>query len=90
MKTIASFANGAVSVTEDNGVISLSFDEVASLGGGQASGIVKVQGKGSIVLDGEMGVNLGKALLNSHLPVAVQPLAQVIEGVAMQALKAIE
>lgn len=90
MKTIASFAAGAVTVTEENGVVSLNVDESMSIGGGQASGIVKVQGKGSIVLDGAMGLKLGEALLNSHLPATVLPLAMVVEGVANQAIAAIE
>jgi hypothetical protein len=86
MKTLLSVANGALTVTEDGGKVSLNFDE--SVGGGAAAGIVK--GQGSIVLDANMGLQLGEKLLNSHLPASVQPLAQVIEGVANQAIQAIE
>lgn len=90
MKTIASFANGAISITEENGAMSLNFDEAASLGGGGATGIVKIQGKGSVALDGELALKLGEALAISHLPVAVQPLAEVLSGVINQAVKALE
>lgn len=90
MKTILSVANGAVTLVEDAGVFTLNVNEAASIGGGQAAGVLKVQGSGSIVLDAEAGLKLGEALLNSHLPVAVQPLALVVEGIANQAIKALE
>lgn len=90
MKTIASYANGAVTLVEDQGVISLNIDESISAGGGQAAGIVKIQGKGSVVLDGQMGLKLGENLLNAHLPTTVQPLAQVVEGIANQAIASLE
>lgn len=86
MKTLLSVANGAVTVTEDAGKVSINFDE--SVGGGSAAGIVK--GQGSVVLDAESGLKLGEQLLNAHLPASVQPLAQVIEGVANQAVQALE
>jgi hypothetical protein len=86
MKTIASFAGGAIVLTEDAGVFALSVDESVSVGGGEVAGIVKVQGKGSVVLDAALGLKLGEALLNAHLPPALVPLAQVVEGVANQAL----
>ena len=86
MKTLLSLANGALTVTEDSGKVTVSFDE--SLGGGQAAGVVK--GQGSIILDGTSGLQLGEKLLNAHLPASVQALALVIEGVANQAIKAIE
>lgn len=90
MKVLASFAGGAVQLTEDKGVFSLSIDESVSLGGGQAAGVVKAAGKGSIQLDAELGLKLGEALLNSHLPAAVQPLAQAVEAIVNQAVKALE
>lgn len=89
-KQIASFANGAVTVIENEGVISLNFNESLSVGGGEAAGIVKVQGQGSIQLDGALGLKLGEALLNSHLPDSVKSLAMVIEGIANQAVSALE
>jgi hypothetical protein len=90
MKQIVSLANGAVVLNEDQGVFTLSLSESASVGGGSAAGVVKVQGSGSVVLDAETGLKLGEALLNSHLPASMQPLAQVVEGVANQAIKALE
>lgn len=89
-KQIASFANGAVTLTEDAGVFSLNFDESVSVGGGVAAGIAKVKGTGSVQLDAGLGLKLGEALLNAHLPASLLPLAQVIEGVANQAITAIE
>lgn len=90
MKVILSLANGAVQLTEDQGIFSLSLDESLSVGGGSAAGVVKVADKGSVQLDGETGLRLGEALLNSHLPASMQPLALVVEGVANQAVKALE
>lgn len=90
MKTILSLADGAVVLNEDAGVFTLQAQDSAAVGGGQAAGLLKVQGAASIVLDAESGVKLGEALLNAHLPAPVQPLAQVVEGIANQALKALE
>lgn len=90
MKTIASFENGAITLTEDQGVFSLNFNESLSAGGGQASGIAQIQGQGSVKLNGALGLKLGEALINSHLPASVLPLAKVIEGVADQAIQALE
>lgn len=90
MKVLYQNADSSVKLVEDAGVISLSLSEQAQLGGGQAAGIVKVKGEGSIVLDAALGLKLGEALLNSHLPAAVLPLALVVEGIANQAISAIE
>lgn len=90
MKTIASLAGGAVSLTEDAGVFTLSLSDAAQVGGGSAAGIVKVQGAGSVVLDAATGLKLGEALLNSHLPATVQPLATIVETIANQAIAALE
>lgn len=90
MKPIATFANGAVKIVEDAGVFSIVADESVNVGGGQAAGIVKIVGSATITLDAETGLKLGESLLNSHLPAAVQPLALVVEGVANQAIKALE
>lgn len=90
MKTIFTAFNGALTLTEDAGVISLNISEKASIGGGEAAGLLKVAGEASVVLDGATGLKLGEAALNAHLPASVQPLAVVIEGVANQAIAAIE
>lgn len=86
MKTIFSALNGALVLTENEGVFTLSFDE--SLGGGEAAGIVK--GTGSVVLDANMALALSEKMLNSHIPASLLPLVTVIEGVVNQALKALE
>lgn len=90
MKTIFSAANGAVQLVEDGGVFTLQLSESASLGGGQAAGVLKVQGQGSVILDGQTGLKLGEAMLNAHIPAPLLPLAQVVEGVANQAVALLE
>jgi len=90
MKVIASLANGAVQLTEDAGVFTLALVDSASVGGGQAAGVIKVQGSGSVVLDAATGLKLGEAILNAHLPAAVQPMASIVEAVANQAIAALE
>jgi hypothetical protein len=90
MKNIVSLANGAIVLTEDQGIFTLSIKESVSLGGGEAAGVVKAQGAGSIILDSTAGLKLGEALLNAHLPAAVRPLASVVEGIANQAIAALE
>jgi hypothetical protein len=86
MKTIFSALGGALTLTEQSGTVTLSWDE--SIGGGLAAGIVK--GQGSLVLNGTLGLQLGEKLLNAMLPASVLPLAQVVETVANQAIAAIE
>lgn len=86
MKTIFSAMGGAVTLTEQAGVFTLSWSE--SLGGGLAAGIVK--GQGSLVLSGTLGLQLGEKLLNAHLPASVSALASVVEGVANQAIASLE
>lgn len=90
MKNIFSGFGGAVELNEENGVFTLVVAESKSIGGGEAAGVVKVKGDGSVELDAVTALKLGEALLNSHLPVSVKPLALVIEGVANQAVAALE
>jgi hypothetical protein len=90
MKTLLSAANGAITITENAGVFSLNLDESVSVGGGKAAGIVKVQGQGSVVLDGQTALALGQTLLNAYLPASLQPLATVVEGIVDQAIDALE
>lgn len=89
-KQIVSLVGGAVVLSEDAGVFTLALSESASVGGGSSAGLVKVQGSGSVVLDAATALKLGEALLNSHLPASVQALAAVIEGIANQAVAALE
>ena len=90
MKTIFTAANGAITLTENAGVFTLSFDE--SLGGGAAAGVIK--GAGSIIFNAASGsasaISLGEALLNAHLPASLAPLATVVEGIVNQALTKLE
>ena len=86
MKTIISLLGGAVVLTESGGVFTLALTE--SVGGGQASGIVK--GSGSVILDGYDGLQLGEALLNAHLPATMQPMASVVEAVVNTSIRALE
>lgn len=89
-KQIYSGLNGALTINEDSGVFTLNIAEAAAVGGGEAAGIVKVQGQASVILDAQTALKLGESLLNAHLPAALQPLAQVVEGIANQAIAALE
>jgi hypothetical protein len=90
MKTLYSAANGAITVTEDQGKISLNFDESLNVGGGDAAGIVSIQGKGSICLNGAQGLTLAAAFINAHIPAQMKPFAAIIETIVNQSLTAIE
>ena len=86
MKTILSLLGGAITLTEESGVFTLSFNE--SLGGGSAAGIVK--GSGSFVLSGTMGLQLAEKLLNAHLPTSLATLAPAVEAIVNTAVAAVE
>lgn len=90
MKTIVTLAGGVVTVTENAGVFSVNLVDNVSVGGGEAAGIVKVAGTASATLDAATGLKLAEALLNSHLPVAVAPLATVVESIVNTAVAALE
>lgn len=86
MKTLLTLQNGAVTVVEDAGIISLNFNE--ALGGGKSAGIVK--GTGSVILNAQAGLQLAEQLLNAHLPASMQALAPIIETVINQAVASLE
>lgn len=86
MKTIFTALNGAFTITESGGVFSINLSEALSTG--QFAGLVK--GTGSIQLDAGVALKAGEALLNSHLPTSAQALATVVEGIANQAIAALE
>jgi hypothetical protein len=90
MKKIFSALDGAVALTESEGVFTLSISDALSVGGGKAAGLLKVQGAGSVVFDAPTGAALGLALLNSHLPAALQAPAALVEAVIEEAVKAVE
>ena len=86
MKTLFTSDDGKINLAEEAGKITLSVDE--AMGGGEAAGIVT--GKASVVFDGPTALKLGEQLLNSHLPPVMQPVAQIVEGIANQAIEAME
>jgi hypothetical protein len=81
MKVLLSLDGGAIQLQEQAGVFTLVFDASLTVGGGAAAGILKVQGAGTVVLSGAQALVLGEALLNSHLPAAVLPVAEAVEGI---------
>lgn len=82
MKTLANLDNGALVVTEQGGVFTLSFNEALSVGGGAAAGIVSIKGQGSIVISGLLAEKLAALELNKLLPAALVPAAEAVEGIA--------
>lgn len=73
-KELFNFGNGAVVLSEEAGVVTLSLSEQASLGGGEAAGVISVQGSGSVVLKGKVGFDLAMKLLEAHSPAAFVPI----------------
>jgi hypothetical protein len=86
MKVLASLLGGALVVSEQGGVVSLTINE--SIGQGKAAGVV--MGSASVQLNALALITLGESALNAALPAALMPLVSVIESVANQALRAIE
>lgn len=86
MKTLFSLFGGALTLTEESGVFTLSFNE--ALGGGQAAGIIK--GSGSFVLNGTQGLQLGEKLVIGMLPSSMQSLASAVSGIINTAIAAVE
>ena len=76
MKTLASLWSGAVTVTEEAGVVKLNFNDSKSLGAGKAAGWLKVSGQASIVLDGRQDFDLLMGVIESHSPAALVPIEQ--------------
>lgn len=74
MKQLLNVGNGAIVISEDGGDFTLEVSETAALGGGQAAGIVAVQGSGKVVLKGRVAFDLGVALIKAHAPAALQPV----------------
>ena len=80
MKTLLSLAGGALVLTEQAGVVTLSLDKSLSLGGGSAAGVLEVEGQGSVKLSGAQLLLLGEALLNPRVPAAILPEVQAGEA----------
>lgn len=85
-KVLFSAQNGALQITENGGVVTLSINE--SLGGGATAGVV--QGTASIQLGAMQALQAGEKLLNAHLPASVASLAPAIEAVVNTAVAALE
>lgn len=86
MKHIATLFGGAIEVNEDQGKVSVAWDQ--SIGGGKAAGVV--EGQGAVSFDVEKGVELAESEAIAKLPAALQPMAVVLVGIINPALKAIE
>jgi len=86
MKTLLSLLGGAITITEQNGIVSFNWNE--SLGGGQAAGVLK--GVGSIQLSGNQALHLAEGWLNGKLPAALVPFAKGIENLIDVGLKTVE
>lgn len=86
MKTLATLFGGKVLITENAGVV--SFTENFSAGGGKTAGIAGVGA--TETLNAYQGLLAGQALLNAHLPAALQPIATDVEAIADVAVQAAE
>ena len=86
MKTLLSLLGGAITVTEQNGMFFLNWNE--SLGGGSAAGVLK--GVGSLQLQGNQALQIGEEWLNGKLPAILQPLAKGIEGIVNKVVESKE
>ena len=86
MKTLASLFGGALTLTEQGGIVSLNFNE--SLAVGSAKGAI--QGSGSIQLNAFLFLQLAEAAINKALPSSVAPLIEAAENVANAAVQALE
>jgi hypothetical protein len=77
MKTLFSLFGGAVLFQEQAGDIYLVID--GSLGGGAAAGIIEGQGKVKLGA-GSVGLKLGEAWVNAHVPLMALPYVQAAEA----------
>lgn len=86
MKVLLNLGNGALVLSEQAGVFTLALNAQAQVGGGEAAGVVAVQGSGSIVLNGKLAFDLGMKILEAHSPAAIVPLEQIVQGIADTAI----
>lgn len=82
MKELMNIGNGAVVLTEEAGEFTLSVNEQAAVGGGQAAGIVSVEGSGKLVLKGKLAFDLGMKILEAHSPAALVPFEEGAAAIA--------
>lgn len=76
MNTWASLFGGAVTITEQGGVVKLNFNDSGNLGGGNAAGWLQVSGQASVVLNGKQDFDLLASVIEAHSPSAIVPLEQ--------------
>ena len=86
MKTIKSYLNGAITITENAGSLFLNMDD--SIGGGAAKGIF--EGKATLSLGANQALDVLETDLNKIVPATFLPLVLAVEAVANSAIKAIE
>jgi hypothetical protein len=86
MKTLLSLMGGALVLTEQGGLFTLTFDDKLAVGGGKAAGVVSVQGQGSIVLSGKQAFDLLAEMVESHVPAPAAAAVAAIEAVADAAI----
>jgi hypothetical protein len=78
MKTILTLADGAILLQEKGGDFFLSFD--GTVGGGNMAGVI--EGKGSIKIGtGSVALKAAEQFLNSVLPDAMIPIAEMLEQI---------
>jgi hypothetical protein len=90
MKTLVNIGNGALVVTENAGQFVVAVSESASLGGGEAAGIVSVKGEATATVDGTVALKLAEAFANSKLPASIEPIASAVEGAVNEVVTSLE
>ncbi len=88
-KELFNLGNGALVLSEEGGTVTLSVSEKASLGGGEAAGVLSIEGEGKLILKGRLGFHLGMALLEAHSPgplVAIEKAGEALADAALSKL----
>lgn len=75
-----SLPGGSIVVSESAGQVSIAIEEVQSVGGGQAAGVVAIKGSASLVLSGKQAFDLGMAFLEAHSPAALVPVEAGVQA----------
>ncbi len=89
MKTLLNLGGGALVVTQDQGQLKVAISKSAAVGGGKAAGIVSAEGEGAVVLNELQGLQLLKAVIEAHVPAALDPAIDAGEALAEGAIKAL-
>lgn len=80
MQKVFEIPGGKVTASFSEGKAQLEIAESAGMGGGQAAGVVQVEGSAKATLSALQAIQLAEALLNAHLPAAAAAVAQPIEA----------